>query len=343
VSIVGSLVEQNLEDGIFSSGANLTIDGSVVRHTQPRAFDQAGGRGVTSQSFCQFTTAEVFCDPAAKGNTIVRGSLFEQNHELGFAAFGTDLTFESSVVRATLPQASAQGEGLGIAVQPFCVQTSGGGGLCDATSRAQATLRASLVEQGHDCGVFIGASDATLEGMVVRNIMPRADNQEWGRAISIQHLCFLTPTGPTCDPTTRASAIVRGSLLDQVHEVGLFIANSDGTVEASVLRGIAPQVSDALYGDGITVVGVGGVASALVTNVRIEESARAGLSNFGAFVAAQSTRIQCASVELAGEPSDKPFQYEDRGDNLCGCPSAERPCQVKSSGLKPPSPVPANN
>jgi hypothetical protein len=81
--------------------------------------------------------------------------------------------------------------------------------------------------------------------------------------------------------------------------------------------------------------------SVLLDASAIEDSARAGLSNFGAFVSLGATTVRCAAFELEGEKwSGSEFRFEDRGGNACGCPTADQVCEAVSAGLEPPEPIP---
>jgi hypothetical protein len=72
-----------------------------------------------------------------------------------------------------------------------------------------------------------------------------------------------------------------------------------------------------------------------VTRARI--SARAGLANFAAVVSLRETSIECAAFALDGEPlAEAPFVFEDRGDNRCGCPTAQDACVAATAQLAAP-------
>jgi hypothetical protein len=47
--------------------------------------------------------------------------------------------------------------------------------------------------------------------------------------------------------------------------------------------------------------------------------------------------VKCASFDLEGEElKGRTFAFEDRGKNLCGCPSVDRACEAVSVALEPP-------
>ena len=95
---------------------------------------------------------------------------------------------------------------------------------------------------------------------------------------------------------------------------------------------------DDTFGDGIAVVSSGGLASATITGSGITQSARAGISSFGAAVAVGGSTLSCNPNDLDGEELDGPYEFEDRGGNTCGCKHATG-CKVLSSTLAPPEAV----
>jgi len=301
--------------GVYVSGSEATLEGAVVRGTQPQASDQQFGRGINIEP-----------DPltGAPSTALVTSSLVEQNHEIGVFVGASQGTLEGLVVRGTQPQASDQLRGRGIEI--LSNQAIG--------APATAVVRSSLIEQNHDLGVFVGASQGTLEGLIVRGTLPQASDQLRGRGIQIQQdLATGTP----------ATAIVRSSLVEQNHDAGVTVNASVATLEHLVVRGTLPRVSDGSLGDGVVVAsaelpgGVDLLASAIVTTSRIEQNARAGLCNFGAHVALGGSVLSCNAFELNGEMVfGLPHTFENLGGNGCGCPEPTGACAAQSSGLTLP-------
>ncbi|MBI4705773.1 MAG: right-handed parallel beta-helix repeat-containing protein, partial [Deltaproteobacteria bacterium] len=307
VALRGSLVEKNHELGVFVGGSHGTIEGTVVRATLPAASDQTSGRGIGIRDS---VTGE-------RATLTLRGSLVEQNHDLGVAVFGSDATIEGTVVRATLPRASDQLFGQGIHVQ----------GVVEAGGRAMLALRGSLVEHNHAVGVIVGGSDASIEGTVVRATLPEPSDQLFGYGIAVLG---------NADMDARTTLALRGSLVAQNHDVGLLVSGSDATIEGCR---IADTLPDGLgsFGDGLVVRSFGRPTSARVVATLIEHSARAALSNFGASVTYGSTLMQCQSFDIEGEPYEgSNFSFDHLGGSLCGCPVANGDCVVVSAGLDPP-------
>jgi len=127
------------------------------------------------QLACVVTPTEQ-CDAAARATAIVRGSLIAGNHEYGMFVMGSDVTVDATVVRGTLPKAAAQTLGQGINIQLACVG-AGANQQCDPAARSVGTISRSVVEQNHNVGVLIHASDVEVNASVVRSTLPRAADQ----------------------------------------------------------------------------------------------------------------------------------------------------------------------
>ncbi len=335
----GSVIEQNHDYGLFVSGAEATVEASVVRNTLPCALDQSSGVGILIQPYCIDTATGPQCDVAGRALATLRGSVVEQNTTMGLSVNGSDAVVERTVVRGTLPDPGDLTHGTGINVQLSCMLTAAGP-QCDPTLRGNATVRASLIEHNRDAGLLVMGSEATIEGTVVRSTQPRASDQHGGLGISVQISCLTTAAGLECDPTARGSATVLGSLIEQNHEVGFLVNGSDATIQSSAVRATAARVSDGLLGDGISVVGGAMVASATITTTLIEDSVRAGLGVFGASASLDHSTLGCSAFALAGEVLEgQGFQVDDGGDNRCGCPEADGECKLVSAGLEPPEPL----
>jgi hypothetical protein len=252
----------------------------------------------------------------------LRASLIEHNHDGGVLVAGADATLEALVVRDTLPRASDQAFGRGVTIQD----------RLDTLARSNATLRASIIEQNHEVGVVIAGSDAMLEGVVVRNTLPRAADQVLGRGLSIED---------TFDTGALARTTVRASIIEQNHDIGVFVAGTETTLEAIVVRDTFTRPADLLFGDGIAVASEVGEAHAVVVASHIGGSERAGLAAFGALVELDASVLSCNAIQLARETHrDRPATFVDGGNNRCLCEDVESPCQALAAGLEPPQPPP---
>ena len=175
---------------------------------------------------------------------------------------------------------------------------------------------------------FVGGSEATIDSVAVRDTWPRATDGVFGRGVSVVHSVKLSL------PST---VTVRGSVIDRSHDVGLFVGAAEATIESTLVRDTAPRASDGALGDGVAVFNALSPASVVMNSSRIENSARAGSSNWGAFMSLHHVAVVCASFELEGEPlNGVAFTFEDLGGNGCGCPSPDGACKAESVGLEPP-------
>ncbi|WP_437758974.1 right-handed parallel beta-helix repeat-containing protein [Sorangium sp. So ce1389] len=263
VVLRASLVEQHRDVGVFVGGSDATIEDTVVRATQPSA-DGLSGRGIVVQNDR---------DTGERASVLVRASLVEQNRDVGVFVGGSDATIEDTVVRATQPSADGL-SGWGIVVQNDR----------DTGERASVLVRASLVEQNRDVGVFVGGSDATIEDTVVRATQPSADGLSgWGIVVQNDH-----------DTGERASVLVRASLVEQNRDVGVFVGGSDATIEATVVRATQPR-ADGLFGRGIVVQNgnfTGERANVTVRACLIEENHEMGINVAGSDAIIETTDIR---------------------------------------------------
>ncbi|KYF52068.1 hypothetical protein BE08_21325, partial [Sorangium cellulosum] len=305
VTLRSSLVDENHDLGVLVSGSDATIEATIVRGTRPSS-EGGLGRGVEIHAGR---------DTFARATALLRSSLVEHNHDNGVFVAGSDATVEATVVRDTQP-GNVDG-GSGIVIQDDL----------DASERSTLTMRASLVEHNHDTGVVILGSDATIEATVVRDTQP-VDGEQRGHGVHIQD------NDKTLE---RATAALRGVLVEQNHSFGVTIFRSDAAIEASVVR--ATQASgDGTRGDGVAVRSYGEPATATITSTVVESNARAGVSTFSAAVVLVSSAVRCNRLDLNGreEVENQPFTFDGSKDNVCGCEAPVSPCPVETATLSPP-------
>ncbi|HZO12876.1 MAG TPA: right-handed parallel beta-helix repeat-containing protein, partial [Polyangiaceae bacterium] len=224
IAIRRSLLEDNVHFGIYLSGSEATIEQVVVRNSIPLASE--GGRGVSAK--------DSDSDNAPSKLTL-RRSLVENNHDIGVFVGASEATIEGVVVRGTLPRAMDLSGGRGVTIQRDE----------DGDARSTAIVKSSLIENNRDVGVFLGASEATFEGIVVRGTLPRQSDENTGRGMSLQE----------------GDASVTSSLIEDNHDHGLYIGGASVTVEGVVVRRTLPRPSDQWFGRGI------GIGQSTITNV----------------------------------------------------------------------------
>jgi hypothetical protein len=194
LTLVQSIVERNLGNGVFVGGADATIDATVVRDTKPDMATGKSGRGVSAED-----------DPAGERSTIsVRDSLIERNHDMGVWVSGSDGIFERTAIRDTWPRASDLMFGRGIEA-------------AFSQSRASLTMDACVVERNHETGVFVWDSDAVLRAVLVRGTRPTAATGLFGDGVLVavrDDAPYVRVEGSRIEANTRAGIGAFGADID---------------------------------------------------------------------------------------------------------------------------------
>jgi hypothetical protein len=333
VIVRGSLIERNHDVNLLVGGANATIEDTAIRLARPQESDQDYGRGLGATVVCEEDPGGKNCIPESRASVTVTGSVVEQSYDTGVYVEGSDVLLERTTVRATAPRAVDQSNGRAMSVQPSCVVTPEGL-QCDPATRGKVTLVQSLLEGQHEVGLFAANADVNLEGSVVRATAPRAADQFFGVGLAVQPICVGQATALTCELLATSSLSMIDSLIEEQYAMGVMIGGTEATITTSVVRTTSANAADGLYGDGI---GVFFGASASLSAVRVDDSARGGVVSFGAPAALVDTHIRCAELPLVGEPYlGGEATLDDGGGNLCGCPAAEDSCKLVSASLEPP-------
>jgi len=295
LALTGSLVEDSHDFGIFVSGSEATVQNTVVRRTAPRQSDQQLGRGIDIEGCRPLDGCNLFVAAAAT----ITGSLVEDSHDLGLFVSGSEVTVQSSVIRRTAPRQSDQAGGRGINIQE-CSPAQG----CDPFVPATATLTGVLVEDSHELGLFVSGSKIVVDGSVVRRTEPQESDQQFGRGVSIEGC----RPAQGCDAFVPATVTLAGSLVEDSHELGLFVSGATATVEGTVVRRTVPRQSDQMAGSGVVIQGCMPVdgcdpfvsATATVTGSLVEDSYDMGL-----FIAdAEAAVTGCTIRRTRARPSD---------------------------------------
>jgi hypothetical protein len=207
--VKNALIEENHEVGVRVFGAEATLEGLVVRHTQPRALDLQGWGGITIQ---------LSAETGRPASAAVTNSLIEDNHVSGVIVLGSDATFDGVVVRRTMPRASDQNFGQGIHIQ----------NAADTGSASNVIVTRSLVEDCHAVGVFVLGSNATLDALLVRRIEPQAMGGLFGDGVLVASLLVQGTPKP-------ATALVTRSQIEESARAGLLNFSSHVTLGTSAL------------------------------------------------------------------------------------------------------------
>jgi hypothetical protein len=152
-------------------------------------------------------------DDAGPARVEVRDSLIEATTRYGIWMAGSELVLDRSLIRGvklgSFPFAQA------LAIQPSL----------DGV-RSTASMTTSVIEANEDVGFALFGSDATVDASVLRGTLPRASDGAHGRGLVAQDAPM---TGP-------AALTLRTSMIQDNHEVGIFVAGSAATIEQTVVR-----------------------------------------------------------------------------------------------------------
>jgi hypothetical protein len=194
--------------------------------------------------------------------------------------------------------------------------------------RALVSYTSCILERGSVLGLQVGSSDVTMSATLIRDIGPQPDGR-FGNGVAV--------SDEGLGPSTFA---IDGSVIERVPYLGILAYQSTVAMVNTSIRDVFPQVADGTFGDGVAVVIDPNPASVSMTNCRIERTARAGVTVFGAPLAMLDSSVGCASFDIDTEIHlGVPAAFDSLGGNACGCEQLEV-CKAVSANLAPPPPVP---
>ena len=303
LALTHSVIERNHDIGVQIAGSDAKISATVVRDTDGRA-DGLFGEGIL----------------VGHGAVVdVSDSLVARSREGGVVVSGSTLTLVSSVVTDTAMNAAGHlGGGIG--------------------ARAERGYGAAVHPDGRELGRRQEPPGRDLRERLRRD--RRADGGPRDRA---QRRRALRPRDPGPDRLGHRGARERvgeglprreqprdgdrGRRLRRRHRADA------GPRDARERRGQAGRRDH----DRVE----GGPASATIVGTRVESSARAALSSFGASITFGANVFDCNGFDLEGEEfGGASFAFDHTGGNVCGCTSDAAiagECQVQSAGLEPPT------
>jgi hypothetical protein len=143
-------------------------------------------------------------------------------------------------------------------------------------------VHACVVERTNTVAIFSLGSDATVEATSVRDVDVRAPDGVHGEGIQA-----ADRNGE------RASLVVRASIIERAHSVGLSVVGADATIESVIVRDTQPR-TDQRFGDGIGIEPH--VASSQGSTVTIHATVVDGSFDSGIYVIASSAEIAGVAV-----------------------------------------------
>jgi hypothetical protein len=301
-SIVRSVVERTHATGVFVIGADVTLEGSIVRDVQPGIAGGQSGLGIG-------LGAQNHPNLPERANVVVKNSRLDRNVGQSLRSQGSDISIEGLAIADTLPKVPEQTAGHGLVVVP------------GATGQpSTAVVTASLVERCHETGIGVSDATAHIENVLVRDMLPRESDKIRGYGIDVQRV------------NGTASGTLRDVVIENVVGVGLMARDAPLDAERVRIIGVAAQ-PDGLYGDGMCVA----LGSGIVRDSYIEGAARVGFASFGGQVTLMSTRLECNLIQLSGQAyMNLDYAFVDGGENRCGCAEATEQCKLVVTEIEPP-------
>ena len=206
--------------GITGWGVDVTIDDSVVRGIAPRPIDQLFGYGVGVDR--HQTSGE-------RGLLTMRGSLVEQAYYCGVCAWDSEMTLERVVVRNMSSTLGDGDEGTSIRASDLDE---------DEPLKPTISLDRILVENGQHMGVGLFGAEATVERIVVRDIVGTQKDGLFGHLISAQS---------TFDTEEPSHLVLRGAHLQRGLEAGLTALGATIEAEGVLIEDVGTR-PDGLFG-----------------------------------------------------------------------------------------------
>jgi hypothetical protein len=259
-----SLVESTGLMGMVIVGAGLRVERTVVRDAAGRGIDaHASPYGSTPS---ELSIADVLVERSEGGGIVVAGSLAR---------------VERAVVLDTAPDA-LQKRGWGIAL--FDVP---------GMPPTHAELVDSVVERSHDAGVVASATEALVDGVTIRDVVPSP--------LANGGIGLIVEAWPGTNPL--ATATLRHTLVERGHTLGLFIGGARGVlVEGVLARDTQPHASGA-WGWGIAIQVEPDTAQPAQVELRhcaVERSGESGIFVFGSEALVEATAVRDTSPGASG-------------------------------------------
>jgi len=208
------------------------------------------------------------------------GSLVEAAGGFGVYVDGAELTMESSVSRES--HATAMGPGTGLS----CLDSLQKGSPC------KLTVSGSLIEQVMGVGLMVGASEATIDGSVIRDVEVD-ENKAGGFGLEVIH-------NPNNDPGT---ATMRASVVERTRGMGISTYGSSLTLDATAVLDTLPG-GDMRFGRGIYAVenrDTGHRSQLKVTRSLVDHAHETGIFVLGSDGTITSTWVRDTQVQVTDQ------------------------------------------
>jgi hypothetical protein len=308
-----SILYANHTLGMLVTGSSVTVQDSVIQDTAPSTPHGDEGGAIRAQLHSATHTVS---------ELTVRRSLLHRNRMFAISVVASHARLEGVVVRGTLSRDLDLGLGVGVFAE----------GDPAAAMPASLELVGSAIEYNTDVGVWLFSASGAIVGSTITDGLSTGVHNSLGAGLFVQE---LTPGAPPEPLRIEASTFLRNQM------GGVLLVGVAADVEGVVVEDTRPTEAGNVFGDGIQVVSEENPASADIRHSLIDGNARAGLALFGASAATTGSHYGCNAFDLSGDPyGDRPFAFENRGQNRCACGDDTVECRVLTVGLQAPGAVP---
>ncbi|MFH2008530.1 MAG: right-handed parallel beta-helix repeat-containing protein [bacterium] len=211
VDVSDSLVSGNHDLGVYASGMDATITGTIIRDTQPREVDGRFGRGIEAN--CSPITGECF-------SLTVLNSLITGNNNIGVRTIGIDAVLEGVSILDSRPNSEGvwQGE-YGQGLTATC--------NLNVEECGSLELSGSRIVSSVTAGVSVTGVPGTITSSVVETVSPRDADQAFGYGIQVESV----PGAPL------AELHVDSCRITDAHLASILFAGGSGSLHRSQASG----------------------------------------------------------------------------------------------------------
>jgi hypothetical protein len=199
----------------------LAIQGGAIGIDNAGAADVVTDRVIISNTAAHAIRVRGDSHPTHDASLTVTGSLIEGGQRSAILAAGSDIRIEDTVVRHGADSIGTEGEGIRIEGFDF-----------DGTPKlAEATIRRVVVERTYRLGILFAGASGVIEDTLVRDILP-VDGV--GRGLAFE-------SHPGDQLLAPSEVVVRRSVVQGAHELGVLLSGSTVTLEQTVVRATLPS------------------------------------------------------------------------------------------------------
>lgn len=274
-TVRGTLIERAGAFGLYVFGASGRFEDGVVRDTQP---DDA--------SFFGYGIHVEDVSVASRGTLEVMHAVVERSTVIGIGSVGSDLSVSATLVRDTLPSAldGAEGRGINAEDNPF----SGAPG--------SIAIDGSVVELSRDMGIFLAGVTASIRNTVVRDTLPEASSNEFGRALNAI---------ADDDNGVPSHVTVQNALFERSHDAGIGVFGSLFEAAGVIVRATQLEAASQSYGYGIVLQDQLGVpASSAIHSSVVADNQLFGVAAIGSEVQLWNVRVERTATRPDGNFGD---------------------------------------